>query len=364
MYYSFYMNEKLALDEWAYYNDCNWLLAHLLCKDNRKTIAEKLDFYMDNYHEIDENQWWFDDDDLDADTFREDYEEYQQRKVMYVDYQPNHIFDMWEEDMCERRKNKEAAFIKKTTRNRRMGVKLREIDKVILYKSDFAIINKAKKEYGLTEKQIQILFGLIFFSRMNNARWCRIGTDFKWKSFNACFDKSISPFDMIKILDTGLVTRVKVEKGKAFNQLGIEQADYLHIEAEDDFIYENFDNQDEVAYEFVTTLQNNRLNLTKLAKEVIPNFKSKYCTVCGKVFEPNSNRQKMCEECKEQTQKEQARLRKQKQRDREKGLLPQFEKKKKLTAKERELEQIQADYHEQKSEDIKLYEEAMEKPLL
>lgn len=378
MYYSFYLNERLALSEWDYYDECNWLLTHLLCKDETKTIEEKLDFYIKHRHERDENQWWY--DDIEDKISKEEYEEYQHRKAMYedflecggesnpyiayVDFQPNQFFDMLEEDKFESKKNREAVFIKKTIRNRRMNMKLREIDKVILYKSDFAAIEKAKKIHKLNEHQTQILFGLIFFSRINDVKWCRVGTNYKWKSFKACFDKTVTIDDINKVKETGLITRVNLEKGKAYNQFGAEQAEYLHIESEYDFVYEGFDNQDEVAYEFITTKENNRLDLSKLAKEIIPNFKIKYCSICGAEFNPNSNRQQMCEACKEQTQKEQARIRKQRQRDREKGLLPKFEKNKKLTAKERNLMRVQAEYEKQKIEDNKLIEEIKEKPWL
>lgn len=326
MYYSFYMNEKMLLDNWTDYKECNWLLTNLLCKDDRKTIEQKLDFYFDNRKEKEDNQWWYyDESDKD---FKAAYEDYKYRRDMYEDYleygegndviafvpfERNRIFEMYEDDLNKQDENREAVFVKKTARNKRMGTKLREINEVIIYKSDFDAITKAKRKYGLTEHQTAILFGLIFFSRMNQVRWCRIGTAYKLKSFKSCFNKTITEKDMAKIKETGLITSLKLEKGKAYNQLR-EQADYLHIETEVDYVYENFDNQDEVAYVFKTDKENNKLDLSALAKEVIKDYKVKYCSVCGKEFKPNSNRQHMCESCKQNVQREQARLRKQKQR--------------------------------------------------
>lgn len=331
MYYSFYMNERLLLDNWREYDEVNWLLTNLLCKDDRKTIEEKLDFYFKNRHERNENQWWYlDEEDKD---FKAEYQDYKYRRDMYEDYleygdgndvmayipfERNRVFEMYEEDLNKQDKAREAIFIKKTIRNRKINTKLREINEVVLYKSDFDAIEKARKEYRLTELQTQILFGMIFFSRMNNVAWCRIGTPYKLRSFKACFEKTIKQEDIFKIAETGLFKQVVTNKDEAKYKLK-EQAEYLHIETEADWYYLNFDNQDEVAYVFKTTLKNNRLNLTKLAKEVIPDFKAKYCIHCGAEFYPKSNRQKMCDECKVIIIREQARLRKQKQRKRDRN---------------------------------------------
>lgn len=42
MYYSFYMNERMLLDNWKYYQrkgECNWLLKRTLMNDNTRTAA-------------------------------------------------------------------------------------------------------------------------------------------------------------------------------------------------------------------------------------------------------------------------------------------------------------------------------------
>ena len=290
MYYSFYMNERLLLDNWREYDEVNWLLTNLLCKDDRKTIEEKADFYFANRHE--RGELFVNDD---GSVYREE--------ERYEVYDFN--VDTFKRSMTYREERCKA-----------INTKLREIDEVVLYKSDFDAIEKARKEYRLTELQTQILFGMIFFSRMNNIAWCRIGTLYKLRSFKACFEKTIKQEDIFKIAETGLFKQVVTNKDEAKYKLK-EQAEYLHIETEADWYYLNFDNQDEVAYVFKTTLENNRLNLTKLAKEVIPDFKAKYCIHCGAEFYPKSNRQKMCDECKVIVIREQARLRKQKQRQKD-----------------------------------------------
>ena len=51
MYYSFYMNERMLLDEWKYYQkkgECNWLLKRTLMNDSTRNAEEKIQFYFDN----------------------------------------------------------------------------------------------------------------------------------------------------------------------------------------------------------------------------------------------------------------------------------------------------------------------------
>lgn len=326
MYYSFYLNEKLLLDEWQYYDECNWLLTNLLCKDDRKNVEEKLDFYFSNRHVRDDSQWrYLDENDK---YFKEAYEDYKYKRDMYyehleygedndviafVPFQRNSIFEAYEQNINKQDSNKEAVFIKKMIRNSKINSKLREINEVILYQSDLDAITKAKQDNKLTEFQLQVLFGLILFSRLHDVEWCRVGTEFKWKSFKACFDKTIKATDLQAILDTGLFKQVVTNKAAARKKLGT-QAEYLNIKDEIDYKYLGFANKDKVAFIYKTTKENNRLNLTEVFKEVIPNYKVKYCCECGCEFTPASNRQKMCTDCKAKVIKEQARVRKQRQR--------------------------------------------------
>lgn len=322
MYYSFYMNEKLLLDNWDYYDEVNLLLTYLLCKDRRKNIDEKLDFYFKHRHER-KNSVWYDFYYDEEEYFKEEYDKYLYRKDMYknffkyggvgnnvMTYHPfkeNNLFKMYEDEIHKKDKDRRKSFERRIHKCNRMNIQLREINEVVIYQSDIDAIDKARKEYNLTESQTQLLFGLIFFSRMNNSKWCRIGTNFKFKSFKACFEKSISNNDIETIRNIGLFKNKYINQGKQYN------IDY-------DWEYLNFDNKDKVAYTFKTTLENNKLNLTALAKEVIPNYKKKYCYYCECEFTPNSNSQYMCCECKKIIVREQARLRKQRQRQREKGL--------------------------------------------
>ena len=81
MYYTFYMNEQLALDNWDYYNECNWLLTNFLVKNEEMTINDKVSFYFEHRNIREENEI---DYLRDNEIFQEAYEEYMDKK--YLDY--------------------------------------------------------------------------------------------------------------------------------------------------------------------------------------------------------------------------------------------------------------------------------------
>lgn len=388
MYYSIYANERLAVKNWDCYNECNWLLVNLLTKHYEMDIDDMVDFYLTHRHErfTEEDSYW----EWSSTELRHLYgqwQEYQTKKFYYEDFMedfeeygdgdiedyvsPNvaYVDDFQYSDYFERisrffndkdfvgrmeqddtvtlklydwvREDDDDLYVKfekRIARNRRMKTKLKECNEVIFYKSDFDTIERLRKEHDLTELQIQIVFGLIFMSRMNGVKYCRIGTPYKWKGFWSSFDKHITIEERRTIWDMGIFESYVTDKRKAQKQLdyhyGEGFAEYLNVVDEADIVYKNFDIQDEVAWVFHTTVENNKLNFSQICREAIPNLKNKYCAVCGKEFTPNNNKQKQCTQCKEEHKKEQARLRKQKQRAIKKGLIPKEEKKKKLTNKE------------------------------
>lgn len=385
MYYSIYANERLAVKNWDYYNEVNWLLVNLLTKHYEMPVDDMVDFYLTHRHERhteeDDCIEWSADELL---SLYREWQEYENKKFYYEDYMEDYNDsddDLWGyenshmayqefayNDFYERlgkffndrhfikqlksgeRKsltlyeyrtydNEELAdkFEKRIARNKRMNTKLREINEVSLYRSDFEAIEKAKKDFDLTELQVMVCFGLIFMSRMNGVKYCRIGTIYKSKGFWSSFEKHIPLEDRQRVWETGLFEDYATDKTKARKQVesrGEGLADYLHIEDECDKIYLNFDNKDEVVWTFHTTVENNRLNFSELCRQAMPNLKKRYCSVCGKEFTPNNNKQKQCTECKEEHKREQARLRKAKQRAIKKGLIPKEEKRKKMNDEE------------------------------
>lgn len=150
---------------------------------------------------------------------------------------------------------------------------------------------------------------------MHNVQWCRIGTKFKYKQFCGCFDFQVTEELLQRIIAGGFFTEEITDKrAKSKKKITGYTNNRLHIRNEHDYIYLNYANKDEIAYTFNTTLENNRLNLCQVAEEVIPDLKSRYCSVCGAAYFPNSNKQIYCGDCKEKITAERALFRKRKQR--------------------------------------------------
>lgn len=320
MYYTFYLNERMALDNWEYYDDCNWLLRLFLVKDRTKNIKTKMDFYLNHRHQYNEMDFSDDmkavvDDYIDKKMMYEDYlEDPDGCGMVYQPFKKNKMLEYYANEIGGN-DNIEMKFNYLKKRCETMNAYLREINEVVLYESDFKYLEETRKKDRLTVKQVKLLFGLIFFSRMNDCEWCRVGTSYKRKSFYACFDEYFEPEDL------GVIN--EMFEPKAFDKieaqnLGNRFQRYRHVEDEFDFRYRNFMNKDKVAYVFQTTLENNRLNLSVLAEQLIPNLKNKYCRECGQEFVPNSNRQCICENCREEVKRIQARERKRKSRNKEK----------------------------------------------
>ena len=156
---------------------------------------------------------------------------------------------------------------------------------------------------------------------MHDVKWTRLGTEWKRKQFEACYDFTIrgdKEHNDYKAVNE--VFEHYTDWKENTDRINVRTKWYYNIgETEFDWIYPNFDNKDEIAYIFKTTLENNRLDLGKLAEEVLPDIREKYCYRCGRAFNPSSNRQKYCEECKQEIKREQAAERKRRQRNREKS---------------------------------------------
>ena len=321
MYYSFYLNEKLLLDNWDKYNECNWLLKQLLMRDYEKSIDKKIDYYLANRNTKDSSNT------LLAEYYEDYIDDYIYRKEMYeeflelgegnsviamVDFERNPLLEKYE-GYLNNDSQLTYKFVNGTIRNRKMKKQLRMIEKVNIYASDIKAINKARKQFNLTQLQINLLCGLIFFSRMNNSRYCRVGTEFKFKQFKSCFKKTIKQKDIDAVLATGLFEMEIITKESADKMR--KQKRYLNIRDERDYEYMNFDNKDEIAFSYKVTIDNNKLDLTNIAAEILPNYKVKYCANCGTEFIPTNNRQLVCLDCKKEVIKIKDRERKRKNKN-------------------------------------------------
>ena len=301
----------MLLDNWKYYDDCNWLLMISLAKDWNMPVEDKRKFYLENRHEKESflKQLHCTDEFQDASFLYE--------VGMYGEDKPRLDRYLYFESFSNT-SSLDAKFKQMTKKAMNLNKTLREVNEVILYKSDFDYIERMKKEYSFTVKQVKAVFGLIFFSRMWNSKWCRVGTPFKLQQFGSCFPSYNIEEDM-DIIYAYTKAFESIETIKDTSNFNVYTRNYMCIENELDHIYPNFDNKDEVAYVFKTTMENNKLNLEKIAEEAIPNLRSKYCDICGKEFTPKSNRQKHCKECGAEKKRQDAAERKRKQREKEKS---------------------------------------------
>ena len=313
MWYSFYMNERMLLDEWKYYQkkgECNWLLKRTLMNDNTRTAADKKAFYYNNRRVINDYPDWFKEQ---AEKVQEYCWDMHGRfdNQAQEDYYLDHLFlndgyEIMDYGRKQRAFNMYRRYNElKEHANEKVnihlsfepikGAKFREHKFVLMNDKDIKFIREARKYYDLTVPQIEILFGIIFFCRMHDSEKAQLDTRFKKLQFLGCFDNATAK-DFEYVVD---------------NIYGLE------LTEDKDVIYHRFSwtELDDKWIPWNVTRFNNKLNLSKVCKYFITDLKDKrYCAVCLRPFKPTNNRQKVCEHCKPQADAVKAKLRKTKQR--------------------------------------------------
>ena len=313
MYYSFYMNERMLLDEWKYYQkkgECNWLLKRTLMNDNTRTAEEKKEFYYNNrrvvwqysdyFKERASEVYWecFEVEGLFRTKAEEEYyldHKYLNDDYDFMDYGHNQrVFNMYRRynDLKAHANDKIEVHLSFEPIK---GAKFREHKFVLINDKDIKFIRQARKYYDLTVPQIEILFGIIFFCRMHDSEKAQLDSDFKKLQFLGCFDSATAE-DFKYVVD---------------NIYGLE------LTEDKDVIYHGFKDVElnDKWLSWKVTRFNNKLNLTKVSRYFITDIKDKkYCAVCLRPFKPTNNRQKVCECCKPLADAVKAKLRKTKQR--------------------------------------------------
>lgn len=321
MWYSFYMNERMLLDEWEYYQrkgECNWLLKRTLMNDNTRTAEEKIQFYKENRRVINNYPEWFKERAEQVKEYTDSLEgcfENDEQMEHYIEKKYfNDGYDMMDYGRAQRAFNtfrryndlKERANEKVETHlsfNPIKGAKFREHEVILINKKDIKNIREARKYNDFTVSQIEVLFGIIFFCRMNKSEKANLNSKFKKKQFLGCFDNATME-DLEYVVD---------------------HVYYIDKTDDGDYIYRGFHNwvyrdrydewcgDDWIAMN--VTRFNNKLNLTKVTHKFIRDISTKrYCAMCLKPFEPTNNRQKVCSECKPKADAIKTRMRKVKQR--------------------------------------------------
>lgn len=312
MYYSYYMNERMLLDNWKYYQEkgeCNWLLKRTLMNDNTRTPEERIQFYFENRRVVNHYSEFFKEqaqhvrdyiDELDGCFENETEMEYfLDNKYINDDYEimdygrNQKLFNMYRR-YNDLQDNANELIVQHLSYEPKSNYKLREHKMVLLNKKDIKFIRHCRKYNTLTVPQIEVLFGIIFFCRMNRSEKANLDTEFKKKQFIGCFDSAtLKDFEYV----TTHIYNVEIVDGD------VVYFPYSNIEDEDEWI------------EIPVTRLNNKLNLSKMAHKYIVDISDKrYCEMCIKPFTPTNNRQKVCECCKPKVDAIRAKMRKTKQR--------------------------------------------------
>ena len=233
-YTTLYLNENLLLENWQYYHESNLMLRNLLKRTNLSPIECATIYYE------------------------------RMRNPESVSYDRSHLIQMF-------------------SRGRKNNAPILDVYQVVLYQKDLDYITEARRRHHINWAQLRALLGIVFLCRLYGSDTVALDTEFKMKRFGKCFEEQ---------------TEIMYCSGPGWDDGDItvrgmyELSDVYHLlerTGTDDigclYTYPNFalDKDDVIAYTFNVTLENNRLDLSKVARELFdpkPNA-SLYCKKCA-----------------------------------------------------------------------------------
>jgi len=263
-YITIYCNEQMLLDNWRYYDESNQKLRNTLIKTNLSN-EQCAEFYFDHMHNREAVKYSFDD------------------------------------------------LVARFRKERSRKGKLLTVTTIPIYQGDIDYIVQANHDYRLSIPEMRILFGVIFLCRLYESNIARLDTKFKMKGFTRLYDEGLQ---YAYIVDG-------VYWYEVYNTInGLQRlSDELHILRKIStnnigcrYEYPNYEAalESEVVYTYNVTVENNRLRLSDLFKELVP-YNEKYCLICGQKIAickqkivASGNPTKYCAECAQS--KEQYRL--------------------------------------------------------
>lgn len=256
-YTTFYCNENMLLDHWQDYHESNLMLRNLLKRTSISPIECATIYYE------------------------------RMKNPESVSYDRSHLIQMF-------------------SRGRKNNAPILDVHQVVLYQKDLDYITEARQKYHINYAQLRVLFGVIFFCRLYGSDTFALDTEFKMKRFGGCFEEQTEiMYCAGKNQDDGYNTvrgmKEISDDYHLLNRTGTDDIGCLYQ-------YPNFalDKNDTIAYTFNVTLENNRLNLSAIVRELF-DPKECYCIVCGEQYhseKPNASR--YCRGCA--AKKEQVRL--------------------------------------------------------
>lgn len=256
-YTTFYCNENMLLEHWQDYHESNLMLRNLL----KRTTLSPIECATIYYERM--------------------------RNPESVSYDRSHLIQMF-------------------SRGRKNNAPILDVHQVVLYQKDLDYITEARRRYHINWAQLRVLFGIIFFCRLYGTNMVALDTEFKMKRFGGCFEEQTEiTYCSGPNWDDGYNTvRGMQELSDVYLLLNRTSTDDIGCL----YTYPNYslDKNDVIAYTFNVTLENNRLNLSPVVRELF-NSKECYCTVCGTQYisqKPNASL--YCKDCA--IKKEKARL--------------------------------------------------------
>lgn len=256
-YTTFYCNENMLLEHWQDYHESNLMLRNLL----KRTTLSPIECATIYYERM--------------------------RNPESVSYDRSHLIQMF-------------------SRGRKNNAPILDVHQVVLYQKDLDYITEARHRYHINWAQLRVLFGIIFFCRLYGTNMVALDTEFKMKRFGGCFEEQTEiTYCSGPNWDDGYNTvRGMRELSDVYLLLNRTSTDDIGCL----YTYPNYslDKNDVIAYTFNVTLENNRLNLSPVVRELF-NSKECYCTVCGTQYisqKPNASL--YCKDCA--IKKEKARL--------------------------------------------------------
>lgn len=250
MYYSYYCNEKMLLDNFDDYNESPRLLRRLLAQSGYEP-----DFCAD-------------------------------MQLAHTD--PKYIRQYDRLDLIQQYKKKQL---------KKCG--LRQVDKIYLYESDLTYIRLAIRTYGLTQRQVKVLLGVIVMCRLNGSDTLDLMNRYRIKQFCSCFGRDVTtihidganwwdgyeaPVELDVLSDKcGILNRITCKPGPG--RIGCL------------YEYPFYDHKSEGVYCWDVTAENNRLNMDKLCAK-IGLFDNRYCEKCGEEIAWNAKAH-YCKTCAE-----------------------------------------------------------------
>ena len=191
---------------------------------------------------------------------------------------------------------------------------LLQLDKISIYEQDLYYIKEASRKHHLTQKELLVLFGVILMCRIKLTDTLDLTTKFKLQQFCGCFDGFKRKIWKVRV-DTGKWYETYHEPNGMqrlcddFDLLIRTKSEYGPDKIGCYYTYLNYELQDKtIAYEYAVTPETNRLDIWDVFCSVgLQDIH--FCQKCGAEYHLNSSTTLYCKKCVTEIKKQQTRER-------------------------------------------------------